>query len=299
MNTSKNEKVISYLDWVFKGRSAWWLYIIGVVVLFLNVKFLGGLITLPLTIFLGPLLISSPAGKLITKQFGFIVVFLMPFLFVWLVHRRPAWSVALPKFKYEGWNLAMGFIFSGLTLIIAYALYALVGGVKFSFASPDLQTYLSWFIAAIFVFFIQTSAEELTFRGYFMQAFRRFTANPVVIIVFVGLAFALPHLPNLVGMKLPWYADVAYLIDGSLLAWLAYRTRSLWMPIGWHFANNFLLTTFLGIKNSGDVIEGLPLILGDKVPSVEVLILAKALSSLLSVLILAWLIRRREQKSEV
>jgi membrane protease YdiL (CAAX protease family) len=131
-----------------------------------------------------------------------------------------------------------------------------------------------------------------------MQAFRRFTANPVVIILLTGLAFAIPHLPNLVGMKLPWYADVLYLIDGSLLAWLAYRTSSLWMPIGWHFANNFLLTTLLGIKDAGDVIQGLPFIVGDKAPSLEVLILAKALSSLVSVLILAWLIRRREKKTE-
>jgi membrane protease YdiL (CAAX protease family) len=56
-------------------------------------------------------------------------------------------------------------------------------------------------------------------------------------------------------MELPWYVGVLYWFDGSVLAWLAYRSRSLWMPIGWYFANDLILTTFIGVKGSGHVVQ--------------------------------------------
>jgi hypothetical protein len=297
MNSTDNEKVKSYLDWVFRGRSAWWLYVIGMIVLLVNIKLLSAIFSFPFTIFLGPFVVGSLAGNLLVQEISFIFVLIVPPLFVWLVHKRPGWSVALPGLKFEGWKMGMGFFFSGLTLLGTYILYALLGGGKFSFASPELQAYLPLFFVALFVMLIQTSAEEVTFRGYFMQSFRRFTANPVIIILLTGLAFAIPHLPNLVIMKMPWYAVVLYWFDGSLLAWLAYRTHSLWMPIGWHFANNFLLTVLLGEKTVTDVVQGLPLFVLDKIPSLEMIIVAKVLPSLVSVFILAWLISRREKNT--
>jgi uncharacterized protein len=297
MNTTNNKSIKSYLDWTFIGRSAWWLYVIGMIVLFVNINFLSSIFSLPFTIFLGPFVVGSLAGNLLVQDISFIFILLVPLLFVWLVHKRPGWSVALPRLKFEGWNMGMGFFFSGLTLLGTYILYALLGGGKLSIASPDLQAYLPLFLTALFVMLIQTSAEEVTFRGYFMQSFRRFTANPVIIILLTGLAFAIPHLPNLVIMKMPWYAVVLYLFDGSLLAWLAYRSRSLWMPIGWHFANNFLLTILLGEKTGIDVVQGLPIIVLDKVPSLEIIIVSKVIPSLVSIFILAWLLRRREKNT--
>jgi hypothetical protein len=298
METSNKAEVKSYLDWAFKGRSAWWIYLIGVVFIFLLMTIIKDILGVPLIVFFTAFVFKSQktlASALITKNSVFLVVFILTPLFVWLVHRRPGWSVAFPKFRFEGWNMGMGFLFSWLTLLATYASYALFGGVRLSIASIDLQIYLPLLGAGIIMFLIQTSSEELVFRGYILQALHRFRTGPVLMILLTGLAFALPHLPNLVGMHMPWYAVVVYLTDGCLLAYLAYRTGSLWMPIGWHFANNLLLTTFIGVPNSGDVIEGLDIIVADKIPSLGIIVLAKLLPSLVMVLILTWLINRRDK----
>ena len=83
-----------------------------------------------------------------------------------------------------------------------------------------------------------------------------------------------------------------------MLAWLAYLSRSLLMTTRWHYDKNLFHSTIIGIKEAGDVIKGLSLILGDQVPSIEILIVANALSTLVSPHILACLIRSREQKVE-
>lgn len=295
MSTEQKDEIQSYLDWVHKGRSAWWLYIIGAILTLFMMQPLKDMLGIPLIIWLGPLFGDSNFGNFITTHLSFIFLWIFPPLFVWLAHKRPAWSVALPERRIEGWNIAMGFLFAGLTLLGTYSIFALFGGVKLSFASRTAQEYFSFLFVAIPVFLLQTSAEELAFRGYIMQAIRRFTASPVVIISLVGILFALPHLPNLVGQKLPWYGILVYVIEGCLLAWLAYRTRSLWMPIGWHFGNNLLITTLIDVANSGDVIQGFPLIVADRLPETIFYIAARAISVLIFVSILTWLYSRRER----
>ena len=91
-----------------------------------------------------------------------------------------------------------------------------------------------------------------------------------------------------------WYG----LVDGSLLAWQAYRTGSLWMPIGWHWANNFGLMTLIDAKNV-DVVQGMPLLVADHLPAIEYVILTKVVVSLATVLIVTWLINRREQSERL
>jgi len=295
MNTEKTDEIQSYLDWTHKGYSAWWLYIIGTILTFFMMQPLKDVLGIPLLILLAPLFGDSNLGDFIATHLSFIFLWIFPPLFVWLAHKRPAWSVALPERKFEGWNMAMGFLFAGLTLLGTYGIFALFGGVKLSFAPRTAQEYFPFLIAAIFVFLIQTSAEELAFRGYIMQAVRRFTASPVIIVALVGVLFSLPHLPNLVGQKLAWYGILVYVIEGGLLAWLAYRTGSLWVPIGWHFGNNLLITTLIDVANSGDVVQGLPLIVADKLPGTIFYIVARAISVLIFISILTWLYSRREK----
>ena len=293
MDTSENNEFRSYLDWALKGRAKWWLYIIGVFLLWLTLAVINPILRQLISVILGGFTAESPALNIIVVHLSFIFVFLVPPLLVRVLHSRPSWSVALPRPMFKGWNLGMGFLFGLLTNLIIYAIYALFFGVNITFEAPELGVYLPFVVAAFLAFFIQTSAEEMVFRGYFMQTIRRFTANPVILVLSVGLIFGLMHYGNLATFGWPWYGVVLWMVDGALLAWLAYRSRSLWMPLGWHWANNFGLIVLIDAK-AGDVVQGMPLFIADQYPAINYVIITKVVVILVLGLSITWLIKRRE-----
>jgi len=180
--------------------------------------------------------------------------------------------------------------------LVVYIGGGLFAGSQISFVAPDLSTYLPLLIVGAITIFIQVTAEELLYRGYTMQFMRRLTANPVLIVGISGLLFAAIHIGNVVLNGMPWYGDLIYLFDGLVYGWLAWRSRSLWMPIGFHLANNFALVVLVNEKANTDLLQGSPLIVVDKLPSFNVMLVASGMVYLLVVVIINWLITRREKK---
>lgn len=71
--------------------------------------------------------------------------------------------------------------------------------------------------------------EEFFFRGYFQRLLER-TGGPAVAIVLTGVIFGSFHLNPLQVLPLSTL--------GIYLAYLSWRTGSLWIPVAVHFANN-------------------------------------------------------------
>jgi uncharacterized protein len=297
VNTSLTDDTRSYLDWALKGRSAWWLYVIGLVIFRLiltagSTFFVFGLIILV------PTLVSSGSvvGTVAMTTLGFLPAFLAIPFFTWLLHKRPWWSVALPQLKLDGWKLGIGFLFGFLINLVLYVAGGLFASSQISFVAPDLATYLPLLVIGAITIFIQVTAEELLYRGYTMQFLRRLTANPVLIVGISGLAFAAIHTGNVFQNGWPWYGILIFLFDGLVYGWLAWRSRSLWMSIGFHWANNFALVVLVNEKGSTDILQGNPLIVVDKLPPFNFLLVASGLVYLLVVFTINWLITRREKK---
>ena len=204
----------------------------------------------------------------------------------------------MPRLKLESWHLGVGFLFALLSLFISAIIGVVFYGIKITLEPQDLSIYLPFLVTTFFMFLLQTSSEELVFRGYYMQAVRRFTANPFLIIVLTGAGFAYLHLINLAGFGYPWYGILLWFFDGCMLAWLAYRSRSLWMAIGWHWANNFGLISLLSVKDSKDVVQGISFLVADNTPPVELLILNKIIIFLPLAFAIHWLLKRREKTIE-
>ena len=231
------------------------------------------------------------------QQFHFVVILISPFLLVWLLHNRPWWSVALPKPKLEWWKLGVGLLLAVIWLLSSNVINVLFHDVKITVEHQDFSVYLPFVVTAILIFLIQTSAEEVVFRGYYMQAIRRFTASPILMIGLSAAAFAYVHRLNLENFGWPWYGILAWFFDGCLLGWLAYRTRSLWMSIGWHWMNNFILTSIIN-ESSRDVVQGVTIFTADKLPSIEIILLNKIIIYPLLALFAHWMMNRREKTNE-
>lgn len=87
-------------------------------------------------------------------------------------------------------------------------------------------------------FMIQTAFEELYFRGLLMQATRRLTSWLPVLLVVQAYVFASLHAGNLEGHAASYLTMVPYFVAALYFGWVAWRTGSLVIPMGLHFANN-------------------------------------------------------------
>ncbi len=83
------------------------------------------------------------------------------------------------------------------------------------------------------VFLLGAAAEEMLFRGYPLQTLMR--SWPLwVALVPVSVPFALVHLAN--PNVAPGFTFVNTVLAGVWLGVAYWRTRSLWFPLGLHWA---------------------------------------------------------------
>jgi len=100
--------------------------------------------------------------------------------------------------------------------------------------------------AALFVF--AALAEEALFRGYPLQTLTRAHLAWLAILL-TSVPFAAVHLKNPNVVKGFTFINTA--LAGVWLAVAYLRTRSLWLPVGVHWAWNWALGSFFGLPVSG------------------------------------------------
>ncbi|HET7099869.1 MAG TPA: type II CAAX endopeptidase family protein [Terriglobia bacterium] len=160
---------------------------------------------------------------------------------------RPLASVGFafhPRWKNE---LATGLI-AGAVMILAIAgAESLLGVARFSLApGPAAKTVLAGTL--LFLMLLAAAAdEELVFRGYPFQRLVE-VAGPVFAVVAVSALFGAAHLRN---PFQNWISTLNTALVGVLLAICYLRTRALWLPLGIHFAWNFIQGYVLGLPVSG------------------------------------------------
>lgn len=85
---------------------------------------------------------------------------------------------------------------------------------------------------------IQATAEELVFRGLFMQVIGSWLKNPWFAIVIPTIAFTLLHIYDVWGLA-------AVALMGFVAAWLTWRTGGLEAAIAIHIINNLVAFGFM------------------------------------------------------
>ena len=138
----------------------------------------------------------------------------------------------------------------GLTsLALATAIAAAAGGLRFS-VSPRtmlLQVAQTLLMSAV-LFVLAALAEETLFRGYPLQTLTRARLAWLAILL-TSVPFAAVHLQNPNVVKGFTFINTA--LAGVWLAVAYLRTRSLWLPLGVHWAWNWALGSLFGLPVSG------------------------------------------------
>ena len=158
---------------------------------------------------------------------------------------------ALGWARHRGWlrDLLLGTLLGVVSLMLAALIPTALGGFRFSVA-PSISNvaFVKTFFGSAVIFVIAAAAEEMLFRGYPLQTMMR--ALPFLLAVIPSsVLFAYVHLDN------PNVAVGFTFINTTLAGfWLAVaylRTRSLWFPLGLHWAWNWAMGALLGLPVSG------------------------------------------------
>jgi uncharacterized protein len=163
------------------------------------------------------------------------------------LERRSILDYGLPAeeaFRGRFWEgIAIGVILAGL---VAVAMYAMGGFVISGFALQGLEWIalpLLWAAGMVLV----GLAEEWWFRGYALQALARGTGFwPAAVIS--SLIFGALH----VSKPDENFIDIFNIIAlGMIMCFALQRTGSLWLPVGFHTAFDFMQFFVIGTRNGG------------------------------------------------
>lgn len=210
-------------------------------------SFLGGAFALILLV--AHLLQRPPSPQ--EAFLGFILLqgsFALPTIYVarhtmQRFERRPFASIGLKIdwrcFKEFAAGLALGAILVGINYLYLY----LTGKIQLAWAPVGWTEVLGIFSAGVVGWLGVALWEELYFRGYLLQTLIQ-GIGVYGAVLLTSTFFGLLHITTY-GMTPLILTDIT--VFGLLMAFLYLKTKSLWGPIGLHFANNFLLAHVLPI----------------------------------------------------
>ncbi|MGH1424158.1 MAG: lysostaphin resistance A-like protein [Pseudooceanicola sp.] len=131
-------------------------------------------------------------------------------------------------------------------------------------AISEKRHLIAWALTVpfgLFALLIQTSAEEVFYRGYIQQQVAARFSNPVIWMVAPNLLFAFAHWDNGVTTVDRWQYVIWAFFFGLAASDLTARTGNLGAAIGLHLANNafaFMLYGEIGGNDSGLALFLLP-----------------------------------------
>jgi membrane protease YdiL (CAAX protease family) len=251
----------SYLDAATQGNSSVWRYIVGTLSILFIWLAIGGIATAVLliifSIFQGlnltdvTQLIYDPnlLGYIpyyLVLNVGFAFFYIAIWLTVRLVHGRPLRSVVTAGRSISWRRMGVGFVIWAGLLLAGTLLEYLVWPESFSITF-DARVFIPFAILAFLITPIQTTAEELFFRGYLVQGGSLISRNWVFLSIWSGVLFAIPHFSNPEVASNTVVVLLTFFVLGAFLAWISLKDGSLELAIGVHAANNLvagLVVTF-------------------------------------------------------
>lgn len=241
---ASNESQV-FLALVHRGRNAWWRYVLSLALVAL---FTFVLSDAPLYVLREHLTYSDTAAFVATNL-SFAIALAGLLLAVSCVHRRRMLTMVTPRASFDWRRAGQGFSVWILLAVVVCLIESLWYPERYRI-SFNPETFLIFVALALILTPLQTTAEELFFRGYLLQGMGLWTRRPVVLALANAIIFMLPHLANPEVAQDALLVPLQYLVIGLLLAAVTLRDGRLELAIGIHAANNLFIALLVNYENS-------------------------------------------------
>ncbi|HCO66551.1 MAG TPA: hypothetical protein DIT04_02185 [Dysgonomonas sp.] len=272
---NKTDKM-NFLESAFKPKVSFWYYFLVLVLVYLVMNVIGAI---PLTAVIMSKMfqnmhsmgdvqslsesmkhIVNPSYWEISKNL-FLILMLFPFitgiiallLFIKPFNKRHYLTIINGTKRIRWSRIAWGAaVWAGLSILYMVVEYSLnPDNFKLQFES---SSFLVLFIITIFMMPIQTSCEELAFRGYFAQGIAGATGSRWLALVIPSVCFGLSHSLNPevsahgFGLMMSQYIFI-----GLLFGLVSILDDGIELALGMHAANNMFLSLF--VTNPDSVLQ--------------------------------------------
>jgi len=261
---------MKFIQQAYKGENEWWAYLITLA--FVTFPFLMNIV---IYLFFPELLdvIYDEMANKEPSNFDFFIN-LLPFLFLLLIllffikklHKRTVRSLVTSRGSID-WS----------RFFYAFGIWFVVGIVMISISYFMDPADFIWnfkplpFLILVAISFlllpIQTTFEELLFRGYLMQSFGVWFKKGYIPLILTSVIFGLLHGFNPEVEKLGWIVMVYYIGTGLLLGIFTIMDEGTELALGFHAANNIVAAIF--VTSNWTVFQTNALLIDSSEPSVN------------------------------
>ena len=249
---------MDFIQQGYKGESKWYWYLFTLFIVFIFWQVIG---IIPISVMaflkLGDLdkfIMSAndafaSAGLdsnlyLFLMLFSFIMGLVGLFIGIRFIHRRLLKTVVTSRSKID-WNrvfFAFGSWFMISIIILAIGIYAEPENLIWNFKPIPFFTLV---LISLLFLPLQTSFEELLFRGYFMQGLGVLAKNRWFPLLVTSVVFGLLHGANPEVDKLGNQIMIFYIGTGLLFGITTLMDEGTEIALGMHAANNIIAALFV------------------------------------------------------
>ena len=196
-----------------------------------------------------PVILWDPHNQFLFSLVTAVAVLAASYVMTRFVNRKPFGAIGLHLHAGTFREFGMGCLLGLLMIAGIFVVENSLGYIALTWRGLSLEGCV-WVLVNSAVFFaVGALGEEALFRGYFYQTvIQGITFLPATLLMTV--LFALVHVTN------PGATTFSTVNTALASIWfcVAYmKTRSLWLPLGLHFAWNYSQTTLFSFPTSGEL----------------------------------------------
>ena len=256
-----------FFESAFKGKNTFWRYLIVFIIIFAATNTIGALPLISLIIVKGinnPEILDTttdnimnlstygidPNVGLVLMIFPFIIGLLALYFLMKPIHRREFMTLfnGVGRIRWKKFFIAA---FVWLILMGVY-LYLNITYDRGNFTINNLSHSLIWLIIiAVLLIPLQTTFEEILFRGYLMQGAGAWFRNKWLPLVITSILFGLMHSFNPEIKEFGfWVMIPQYVTFGLVFGLVTIFDNGIEIAMGAHAANNVFLSIFVTQQSS-------------------------------------------------
>ncbi len=239
------------------GRNEGWRYFFGILCVLVLGQIIG---TIPYLLLAAGDFEAINEGSMpdngLSRNWNFLLM-MLPFVcsfyilysYVRGVHKRPFLSIITPFRKINNAKFLYAFVVWTLILLVLEGIYYAVnpGNYVLQF---DLAKFIGLLLLSVPALLIQTSCEELVFRGYAMQWLGRYMPYRIFPLLITSVSFGLMHITNPEVAAFGHAVLIDYVVVGLALGLVSLLSDSLEFALGLHFANNLFAALMVSYDSS-------------------------------------------------
>ncbi|SDC65370.1 hypothetical protein SAMN05421663_103253 [Terribacillus halophilus] len=245
-----------------QGKNSNWRYILSLLSIFFFM-ILSGIAYFVLLFVIEPasldtpeLTLGNPILDLALSHIDYLFWLMGLWFSMKVILKRPFRTLITPYRKINWKRIVFGFlIFFGLMAISSIVEF-LVFPNNFTLHDFNISNYIWLLLIALLLVPIQTTCEELVFRGFILQWLGKGLKNPILLSIIVGGIFGSLHFANPEMSDGALFVGFDYVFTGFMLTYIAVKSNSAELSIGAHAANNVFLALFFTSDN--DVFGEIP-----------------------------------------